>query len=108
MKMMGSRFGVLDTRAACPAPKRADAELLTSAHKAWAKRVCDRAGWRCEITENGQRCSASRANGDTMVADHVIERADGGALYDDDNGQCACVRHNTLKGIKARADRNRG
>jgi hypothetical protein len=41
-----------------------------------------------------------------MTADHVIERADGGAFFDADNGQCLCVAHNTLKGVRARAARN--
>ncbi|MGJ5000559.1 hypothetical protein ACQR10_04495 [Bradyrhizobium sp. HKCCYLRH2060] len=40
-----------------------------------------------------------------MVADHIIERADRGALYDDANGQCLCVAHNTKKGIQARRAR---
>jgi 5-methylcytosine-specific restriction protein A len=40
-----------------------------------------------------------------MVADHIIERADRGALYDTDNGQCLCVSHNTLKGNRARSRR---
>jgi 5-methylcytosine-specific restriction protein A len=39
------------------------------------------------------------------VADHIIERADGGALYDPDNGQCLCVSHNTLKGNMSRVVR---
>jgi 5-methylcytosine-specific restriction protein A len=40
-----------------------------------------------------------------MVADHKIERADGGALYDEANGACLCVAHNTLKGNQARRAR---
>jgi 5-methylcytosine-specific restriction protein A len=40
-----------------------------------------------------------------MMADHIIERADGGALLDTGNGQCLCTRHNTLKGNLARAAR---
>ncbi len=40
-----------------------------------------------------------------MIADHVIERGDGGALLDPDNGQCLCTSHNTLKGNRARAAR---
>lgn len=108
MKMMGPRFGVLDIRSAKPAPKRADAELLTPEARAWAKRICARAGWQCEWIDQGQRCQASRERGDAVVADHHIERADGGALLDEDNGRCLCVRHNTLKGLAARAARQRG
>ncbi|MGJ4888930.1 HNH endonuclease [Bradyrhizobium sp. HKCCYLRH3099] len=94
-----------DGRTVQPPPKRADPALLTPQHKAWAERVCSRAGWRCEKIENGQRCERSRATGHRMVADHIIERADGGALYDDANGQCLCVSHNTSKGLAARAAR---
>lgn len=89
-------------------PKRADKELLTPEHKAWRLIVCRRAGWRCEWVESGQRCNKSAALGDRMVADHIIEREDGGALYDPANGQCLCVQHNTKKGIDARAARARG
>lgn len=40
-----------------------------------------------------------------MIADHIHERKDGGALLDPKNGQCLCVSHNTAKGIAARAAR---
>jgi len=108
MKMLAPRFGVLDIRTAQPAPKRADAELLTPEARAWAERICSRACWQCEWVDQGQRCQASRDRGDRMVADHVIERADGGALTDDGNGRCLCVRHNTIKGLAARAARQQG
>ncbi|MEH2508680.1 5-methylcytosine-specific restriction protein A [Nitrobacteraceae bacterium AZCC 1564] len=93
-----------DTRRAKPPAKVADPELLTPEHKAWRLAVCRRAGWRCEWVEDGKRCT-KRAPQDRVVADHVIERADGGALYDLSNGQCLCVAHNTLKGLKARGAR---
>lgn len=88
-----------------PPPKRADAELLTEQHRAWRLVVCRRAGWRCEWVENGARCGKSSAKGDRMVADHIVERADGGAHLDPANGQCLCIQHNTLKGSQARAAR---
>lgn len=95
----------IDTRCARPAPKRADAELLTPEHRVWRKVVLDRAGWRCEWVDGGRRCERSRANGDRMIADHVRERKDGGDPLDPANGQCLCVQHNTLKGARARAAR---
>lgn len=55
--------------------------------------------------QDGKRCEASAANGHRMNADHIIERADGGALLDVNNGQCLCTAHNTLKGNRARAAR---
>ena len=93
------------TGAARPLPKETDAALLTPEHKRWREVVCARAGWRCEHVENGHRCGSSRANGDRMIADHVRERADGGALYDPNNGQCLCTAHNTAKGLRAREAR---
>ncbi len=89
-----------------PPPKRADAELLTEQHKAWRLKVCSRAGWQCQWIEAGKRCERSAARGDRMIADHIVERADGGALYDEANGQCLCVQHNTQKGVRARSLRH--
>ncbi|MDB5618453.1 HNH endonuclease [Tardiphaga sp.] len=94
-----------DTRTARPLAKQADPELQTAAHRAWRLDVCRRAGWRCEWVESGQRCQASAKRGDVMIGDHIIERADGGALLDPGNGQCLCTAHNTLKGNRARAAR---
>ena len=88
-------------------PKVADKELQTPEHRAWRLIVCRRAGWRCEWIEEGKRCQRSAANGDRMIADHVVERKDGGALYDPANGQCLCVAHNTAKGLAARGARAR-
>lgn len=88
-----------------PKPKRADPELLTKQHKEWRLIVCRRAGWRCQWVDNGKRCDRSAARGDRMHADHIVERADGGALHDPDNGQCLCTSHNTLKGVQARTAR---
>ncbi|MGJ5163178.1 HNH endonuclease [Bradyrhizobium sp. HKCCYLR1051] len=96
-----------DGRTVAVAPKRADPELLTAEHRAWAECICTRAGWRCEWIEDGQRCQASRATGQRMVADHIVERADGGRTTDA-NGQCLCVAHNTKKGIQARQARAKG
>lgn len=104
-KMITSSIRAMDLRVGRPLRKKADDELLTPAHKAWRLKVCGRADWRCEFVENGYRCQRSRANGDRMIADHVRERKDGGALLDLDNGQCLCVQHNTLKGIAARQRR---
>ena len=86
------------------APKRADPELLTPEHRRFRQIVCDRAGWRCEWIEDGIRCGR-RAPEHRMIADHIVERADGGALYDPANGCCLCTEHNTRKGIAARRSR---
>jgi len=87
------------------APKVADGVLHSPQHRAFRLIVCRRAGWRCEWVEDGQRCTKSAASGHRVIADHIVERADGGALFDPANGQCLCVQHNTLKGTQARAAR---
>jgi|SRR6185369_16661052 len=86
--------------------KVADRELQTPEHRQFRLVVCRRADWRCEWIEDGVRCPR-RAPQDRVVADHKVEREDGGALYDPDNGQCLCVAHNTQKGFEARAARSR-
>lgn len=108
LKSLPSRIPLLDTRRLKPEPKRADAVLLTPEHRRFREVVLDRAGWRCERIEGGQRCIASRATGHRMIADHKVERADGGDPFDPANGQCLCTKHNTLKGVQARVARQRG
>jgi len=103
LKTLGPRVPRLDTRTAPPAAKEADAELQSPAYRAWARGVKERAGFRCEIVENGARCEKSRANGDVMYADHVEERRDGGALLGE--GRCTCASHHTRKTNAARAER---
>ena len=84
--------------------KRADPVLQTPEHRAWRDIVLKRAGYRCEWVENGERCQKA-APKYRLIADHKIERKDGGALLDPDNGQALCVQHNTLKGVRARQAR---
>src|SRR5689334_17073126 len=108
LKTFPPRLKPIDTRSVRPPPKTADPSLLTPEHKAWRLIVCRRAGWQCQWIENNKRCNRSAANGNRMIADHIIERDDGGSLYDPANGQCLCTAHNTLKGNQARAARGRG
>ena len=97
-------LAIHDTRTAKPRRKQADAELLTPEHRAWRLAVCRRAGWRCEWIEDGMQCRASHAGGYRMIADHIVERSDGGALHDTSNGRCVCSSHH---GIKTNAERAR-
>lgn len=107
MKTFKTGLRTFDTRSVRPPPKAADAELLTPEHKAWRLAVCRRAGWRCQWVENGKRCEASAANDNRMFADHIVERSDGGALYDVNNGQCLCGSHHTRKTLQERTIRHR-
>lgn len=103
------RIATLDTRTAKPLPKEADEHYGTREHKAWALEVKQRAGWRCEYVENGQRCRRSRANGDQMYAGHIQNRIDHPELaLDPRNGRCECNSHNTRGGIRDRARRLTG
>lgn len=85
-------------------PKRADPELLTAEHKAWRKAVLERAGYRCQAIENGQRCTKA-APDHRLFADHIVERKDGGAKLDPANGRCLCGSHHTQKTLAARLKR---
>lgn len=102
LKTLQPRVKTLDTRTVKEPEKTADKHYGTAAHEAWRKRILDRAGWRCEWIEDGKRCE-KRAPEHRMIADHVIEIKDGGDPLGE--GQCLCVAHNTLKGIRARETR---
>lgn len=104
LKTLGSGLASFDTRSAPPAPKMADAELLTAEHRAFRSAVLKRAGWRCEVVENGVRCP-NRHPRFKLYADHVRERQDGGDLFDPANGLCRCASHHTLKTNQERAKR---
>lgn len=105
LKSLSPRVATVETRKVVPPPKRADPELRSPQHQRFREVVLKRAGYRCQWVEDGVRCTRSEANGDRLIADHMRERADGGAPFDPDNGQCLCVQHNTLKGVQARAAR---
>ncbi len=98
------RLPVLDLRTARPAPKTADRELLTSAHRAWRHAVLSRAGHRCEWVEHGVRCERATPT-HRLFADHIVERQDDGAALDISNGQCLCAVHHGLKTFRERSRR---
>ena len=85
-------------------PKQTDKELLTPQHGEWRLIVCRRAGWQCQWVEDGRRCP-NKAPEHRMYADHIVERQDGGALYDPDNGACMCASHHGRKTMQERARR---
>lgn len=88
-------------------PKQVDGHYGTAAHKDWARRVKQRAKWRCEhVDHNGVRCE-HRYPKHKLYADHVIEIRDGGAALDLSNGQCLCAVHHSEKTAQERAIRYR-
>lgn len=106
VRTYATRIATTDTRAVKPPPKTVDAELNTPAHRQWRDRVLQRAGYRCEWIDKGQRCPR-KAPGDRMFADHRIERRDGGDPLDVANGRCLCGRHHSVKTAAARVARLR-
>ena len=90
----------LDMRIAAVPPKQSDAVYANALHRQWAAAVIERDGGRCQWARCEKAAPAHR-----MVADHIVEVRDGGARFDIANGQCMCVQHNTLKGVRARAAR---
>ena len=103
MKVSGPKVKVSDWRTTKVAPKKADPELQTEAHKAWRSEVLRRAGFRCEWVEDGIRCQISAPS--RLFADHIIERRDGGDPLDVANGQCLCGSHHARKTLMMRAAR---
>lgn len=104
-KLIKPGLRTVDLRAARPIEKKADAELLTPEHRAWRNQVLQRAGFRCEAIDDGRRCDVVAPA--RLFADHIIERKDGGAPLDVENGQCLCGRHHSLKTAAARGERMR-
>lgn len=104
LRTLGPRLRTFDARKVKPPAKRADPELLTAAHRAWRDAVLARAGGRCEWVEGGVRCPKAEP-GHRLVADHIVERRDGGAALDPANGQALCWSHHTAKTAAARARR---
>lgn len=97
---VGHAIATLDTRAALPPPKEADAIYKSPEHLRWRAEVFRRAGGRCQAE------GCSRADGETrMFADHIRELSDGGAPFDPDNGQLLCGRHHSLKTASERRRR---
>jgi len=90
------RIPTADTRMAPPPPKTADAELGTRDWKAMRERVIREANGRCQIAG----CTRP-----ARYADHIVERRDGGAVFDRANLQAICPHHHTQKTNAERAKR---
>ncbi len=104
LRMSRPRLATAEHRTVPLRPKTADAHYLTPEHRAWAEYVIGRAAGRCEQVTNGIRCEKALPQ-HRMFADHIVEKQDGGALLDPDNGQCLCGAHHTLKTNAERAKR---
>jgi len=85
-------------------PKQKDPVYDTPEFKAWRTTVLARADYQCEAIEHGYRCTNARPE-HRLVADHIIELRDGGALLDVNNGMCLCDAHHQRKTMAMRARR---
>lgn len=89
-------------RTTIPRAKQVSQELKGASYEQWRKLVLDRAGWRCQ----GAGCGRQGGRGGvTLFADHIVERKDGGALLDPENGQALCGSCHTKKTVAARTRR---
>ncbi|MEM6381097.1 MAG: HNH endonuclease signature motif containing protein [Pseudomonadota bacterium] len=83
-----------------PPAKHTEPFYRSKGHLAWAARVKRRAGYTCE------RCGAA-GDGVRLIADHIVERKDAGAPFDDSNGACLCQACHNTKTARAKRARNR-
>jgi 5-methylcytosine-specific restriction enzyme A len=81
-----------------------DVTYRSPQYREWRREILRRASFRCEAIEHGQRCSKAYPH-HRMYADHIVEIADGGRLFDLANGQCLCGSHHTRKTVEMRAKR---
>lgn len=86
-----------------PAPKVADPFYLTPEWRRFAAEMKRQRGNCCED------CSRSGAGrGVKLIADHVVERRDGGADFDPSNIRIRCMPCHNAKTAKAKGERARG
>lgn len=104
MRTLKPLVKLFDSRAIKPPAKVADPIYATPEYKAFRTAVMKRAGWRCEVVEQGQRCR-DRYPAHRMYADHLKELRDGGDPFDPANGMCKCASHHTRKTVAERAAR---
>lgn len=90
-------------RRLCPPPKLADPFYLSPE---WRRFASDMKRHRGNCCEDCGRSGKER--GVKLIADHVIERRDGGAEFDPMNIRIRCMPCHNAKTAKAKAERARG
>lgn len=99
LKSMGSRVGLLPPKVAL-APKLADPFYHSQEWRALAARAKREADHRCQRPG----CGSSHR----LIADHIVERKDGGDDLDRSNIEVLCQACHQAKTAEARARRARG
>lgn len=94
---MPSRLASLPLRVSTP-PKRAESFYQSKEWRVLCAEVKRERGKAC------QRCGST----DRVVADHIIERKDGGADLDKGNIELLCHAHHAEKTALARGQRAKG
>ena len=97
MRTVGGRIGSMGPRLK-PPPKRAEPFYQSREWKALVRELRAVRGAWCE------RCGSTKG----LVADHIVERKDGGADLDPANIELLCGKHHSAKTARARALRARG
>lgn len=80
--------------------KTVDAFYESTGWRAFARRIKDQRGWMCE--DCGKSCVRTPRE---LQADHVVERRDGGADFDETNIRLRCGACHLAKTNRARAGR---
>lgn len=83
-----------------PAPKLAEPFYQSKAWRSLVARIKRQRGNRCERPGCGST--------ERVIADHIVERKDGGADLDETNIELLCAAHHNAKTAAARARRAKG
>jgi 5-methylcytosine-specific restriction enzyme A len=97
LKAMDSRLAPMPAKVKA-APKVAESFYQSGAWRSLVARLKRERGNWC------QRCGST----ERVIADHIVERKDGGADLDETNIELLCHRHHQQKTAQARARRARG
>lgn len=103
LRQVPDRLGRAGSRVA-PAAKAVDRFYLSPEWRALAERLKRERGYICD--DPGHRGGRSAVPSD-LIADHVVERRDGGADLDESNVRIICRACHNRKTAAARAGRNR-
>lgn len=99
LKMIKAQTSMMRGRLKPPV-KLADPFYLTHDWKVFAVDIKRQRGFKCESCGGD---FTHRRN--KLIADHIVERKDGGADFDPLNIQCICIYCHNSKTAKARAER---